>query len=112
MELNQKRQEIEIQKKISEKEKINTQIVETRNNQSNLLLQIEKMQESFYSSGAEISKSEQELISLEEKVVLTNNEIESINQKINRGKIDVSITIKNRLTITLSIIKNISMIRI
>ena len=82
MELNQKRQEIEIQKKISEKEKINTQIVETRNNQSNLLLQIEKMQESFYSSGAEISKSEQELISLEEKVVLTNNEIESINQKI------------------------------
>ena len=40
------------------------------------------MQESFYSSGAEISKSEQELISLEEKVVLTNNEIESINQKI------------------------------
>ncbi len=82
MELNQKRQEIEIQKKISEKEKINTQIEETRNNQSNLLLQIEKMQESFYSSGAEISKSEQELISLEEKVVLTNNEIESINQKI------------------------------
>ncbi len=82
MELNQKRQEIEIQKKISEKEKINTQIVEIRNNQSNLLLQIEKMQESFYSSGAEISKSEQELISLEEKVVLTNNEIESINQKI------------------------------
>ena len=82
MELNQKRQEIEIQKKISEKEKINTQIEETRNDQSNLLLQIEKMQESFYSSGAEISKSEQELISLEEKVVLTNNEIESINQKI------------------------------
>ena len=82
MELNQKRQEIEIQKKISEKERINTQIEETRNNQSNLLLQIEKMQESFYSSGAEISKSEQELISLEEKVVLTNNEIESINQKI------------------------------
>ena len=82
IELNQKRQEIEIQKKISEKEKINTQIEETRNNQSNLLLQIEKMQESFYSSGAEISKSEQELISLEEKVVLTNNEIESINQKI------------------------------
>ena len=82
MELNQKRQEIEIQKKISEKEKINTQIEETRNNQSSLLLQIEKMQESFYSSGAEISKSEQELISLEEKVVLTNNEIESINQKI------------------------------
>lgn len=82
MELNQKRQEIEIQKKISEKEKINTQIEETRNNQSNLLLQIEKMQESFYSSGAEISKSEQELISLEEKVVITNNEIESINQKI------------------------------
>ena len=82
MELNQKRQEIEIQKKISEKEKINTQIEETRNNQSNLLLQIEKMQESFYSSGAEISKSEQELISLEEKVVLTNNEIESINKKI------------------------------
>ncbi len=82
MELNQKRQEIAIQKKISEKEKINTQIEETRNNQSNLLLQIEKMQESFYSSGAEISKSEQELISLEEKVVLTNNEIESINQKI------------------------------
>ena len=82
MELNQKRQEIEIQKKISEKDKINTQIEETRNNQSNLLLQIEKMQESFYSSGAEISKSEQELISLEEKVVLTNNEIESINQKI------------------------------
>ena len=82
MELNQKRQEMEIQKKISEKEKINTQIEETRNNQSNLLLQIEKMQESFYSSGAEISKSEQELISLEEKVVLTNNEIESINQKI------------------------------
>ena len=82
MELNQKRQEIEIQKKISEKEKLNTQIEETRNNQSNLLLQIEKMQESFYSSGAEISKSEQELISLEEKVVLTNNEIESINQKI------------------------------
>ena len=82
MELNQKRQEIEIQKKISEKERINTQIEETRNNQSSLLLQIEKMQESFYSSGAEISKSEQELISLEEKVVLTNNEIESINQKI------------------------------
>ena len=82
MELNQKRQEIEIQKKISEKEKINTQIEETRNNQSNLLLQIEKMQESFYSSGAEISKSEQELISLEEKVVLTNNEIESISKKI------------------------------
>ena len=82
MELNQKRQEIDIQKKISEKERINTQIEETRNNQSNLLLQIEKMQESFYSSGAEISKSEQELISLEEKVVLTNNEIESINQKI------------------------------
>ena len=82
MELNQKRQEIEIQKRISEKERINTQIEETRNNQSNLLLQIEKMQESFYSSGAEISKSEQELISLEEKVVLTNNEIESINQKI------------------------------
>ncbi len=82
MELNQKRQEIEIQKKISEKERINTQIEETRNNQSNLLLQIEKMQESFYSNGAEISKSEQELISLEEKVVLTNNEIESINQKI------------------------------
>ena len=82
MELNQKRQEIEIQKKISEKEKINTQIEETRNNQSNLLLQIEKMQESFYSSGAEISKSEQELISLEEKVVSTNNEIESIDKKI------------------------------
>ncbi len=82
MELNLKRQEIEIQKKISEKEKINTQIEETRNNQSNLLIQIEKMQESFYSSGAEISKSEQELISLEEKVVFTNNEIESINQKI------------------------------
>ncbi len=82
MELNHNRQEIEIQKKISEKERINTQIEETRNNQSNLLLQIEKMQESFYSSGAEISKSEQELISLEEKVVLTNNEIESINQKI------------------------------
>ncbi len=82
MELNHKRQEIEIQKKISEKERINTQIEETRNNQSSLLLQIEKMQESFYSSGAEISKSEQELISLEEKVVLTNNEIESINQKI------------------------------
>ena len=82
MELNQKRQEIEIQKKISEKEKINTQIEEARNNQSNLLLQIEKMQESFYSSGAEISKSEQELISLEEKVVSTNNEIESIDKKI------------------------------
>ena len=82
MELNQKRQEIEIQKKISEKEKINTHIEETRNNQSNLLLQIEKMQESFYSSGAEISKSEQELISLEEKVVSTNNEIESIDKKI------------------------------
>lgn len=82
MELNQKRQEIEVQKKISEKEKINTQIEETRNNQSNLLLQIEKMQESFYSSGAEISKSEQELISLEEKVVSTNNEIESIDKKI------------------------------
>ncbi len=82
MELNQKRQEIEIQKKISEKEKINTQIEESRNNQSSLLLQIEKMQESFYSSGAEISKSEQELISLEEKVVLTNNEIESISKKI------------------------------
>ena len=82
MELNQKRQEIEIQKKISEKEKINTRIEETRNNQSNLLLQIEKMQESFYSSGAEISKSEQELISLEEKVVSTNNEIESIDKKI------------------------------
>ena len=82
MELNQKRQEIEIQKKISKKEKINTQIEETRNNQSNLLLQIEKMQESFYSSGAEISKSEQELISLEEKVVSTNNEIESIDKKI------------------------------
>jgi chromosome segregation protein len=82
MELNQKRQEIEIQKKISEKEKINTQIEESRNNQSSLLLQIEKMQESFYSSGAEISKSEQELISLEEKVVSTNNEIESISKKI------------------------------
>ena len=40
------------------------------------------MQESFYSSGAEISKSEQELISLEEKVVSTNNEIESIDKKI------------------------------
>ena len=82
MELNEKRQEIEIQKKISEKEKINTRIEEARNNQSNLLLQIEKMQESFYSSGAEISKSEQELISLEEKVVSTNNEIESIDKKI------------------------------
>ena len=82
MELNEKRQEIEIQKKISEKEKINTRIEEARNNQSNLLLQIEKMQESFYSSGAEISKSEQELISLEERVVSTNNEIESINKKI------------------------------
>ena len=82
MELNEKRQEIEIQKKISEKEKINTRIEEARNNQSNLLLQIEKMQESFYSSGAEISKSEQELISLEERVVSTNNEIESIDKKI------------------------------
>ena len=82
MELNEKRQEIEIQKKISEKEKINTRIEEARNNQSNLLLQIEKIQESFYSSGAEISKSEQELISLEEKVVSTNNEIESIDKKI------------------------------
>ena len=40
------------------------------------------MQESFYSSGAEISKSEQELISLEEKVVLTNNEIESMIKKL------------------------------
>ena len=47
-----------------------------------MLLQIEKIQESFYSSGAEISKSEQELISLEEKVVSTNNEIESIDKKI------------------------------
>ena len=82
MELNEKRQEIEIQKKISEKEKINTRIEEARNNQSNLLLQIEKMQESFYSSGAEISKSEQELISLEERVVSINNEIESIDKKI------------------------------
>ena len=82
MELNEKRQEIEIQKKISEKEKINTRIEEARNNQSNLLLQIEKIQESFYSSGAEISKSEQELISLEERVVSTNNEIESIDKKI------------------------------
>ena len=82
IELNEKRQEIEIQKKISEKEKINTRIEEARNNQSNLLLQIEKMQESFYSSGAEISKSEQELISLEERVVSTNNEIESIDKKI------------------------------
>ena len=82
MELNAKRQEIEIQKKISEKEKINTRIEEARNNQSNLLLQIEKMQESFYSSGAEISKSEQELISLEERVVSINNEIESIDKKI------------------------------
>ena len=82
IELNEKRQEIEIQKKISEKEKINTRIEEARNNQSNLLLQIEKMQESFYSSGAEISKSEQELISLEERVVSINNEIESIDKKI------------------------------
>ena len=91
MELNQKRQEIEIQKKISEKEKINTQIEETRNNQSNLLLQIEKMQESFYSSGAEISKSEQELISLEEKVVSINNEIESIDKKIIALNSDINI---------------------
>jgi chromosome segregation protein len=77
LDLSVKQTELEIEKLQSEKQILLTSIVTFRAKQNELQLEIDSIQEDFYSSGANLSKSEQQLVFLKEKKNELNLEIQS-----------------------------------
>ena len=77
LDLSVKQTELEIEKLQSEKQTLLTSIETFRAKQNELQLEIDSIQEDFYSSGANLSKSEQQLVFLKEKKNELNLEIQS-----------------------------------
>ena len=77
LDLSVKQTELEIEKLQSEKQTLLTSIETFRAKQNELQLEIDSIQEDFYSSGANLSKSEQQLVFLKEKKNELNLKIQS-----------------------------------
>ena len=82
LDLSVKQTELEIEKLQSEKQTLLTSIETFRAKQNELQLEIDSIQEDFYSSGANLSKSEQQLVFLKEKKNQLNLEIQSYKETL------------------------------
>ena len=82
LDLSVKQTELEIEKLHSEKQTLLTSIETFRAKQNELQLEIDSIQEDFYSSGANLSKSEQQLVFLKEKKNQLNLEIQSYKETL------------------------------
>ncbi|MFL2747505.1 MAG: chromosome segregation SMC family protein [Gammaproteobacteria bacterium] len=82
LDLSVKQTELEIEKLQSEKQTLLTSIETFRAKQNELQLEIDSIQEDFYSSGANLSKSEQQLVFLKEKKNELNLEIQSHKENL------------------------------
>ena len=85
LDLSVKQTELEIQKLQTEKQTLSSSIEIFRTQQIDLQSEIDSIQQDFYSSGANLSKSEQQLVFLKDKRNQLNVEIEL--QKENRQNI-------------------------
>ena len=82
LDLSVKQTELEIEKLQSEKQTLLTSIETFRAKQNEMQLEIDSIQEDFYSSGANLSKSEQQLVFLKEKKNQLNLEIQSYKETL------------------------------
>ena len=85
LDLSVKQTELEIEKLQTEKQTLSSSIEIFRTQQTDLQSEIDSIQQDFYSSGANLSKSEQQLVFLKDKRNQLNVEIEL--QKENRQNI-------------------------
>jgi chromosome segregation protein len=82
LDLDVKQIELEIEKLRTAKQSTTSSIDLVRTKQSDTQSEIDKIQEEFYSSGANLSKSEQELVYLKEKKNELNSEILAYSENI------------------------------
>ena len=80
LDLSVKQTELEIQKLQTEKQTLSSSIEIFRTQQIDLQSEIDSIQQDFYSSGANLSKSEQQLVFLKDKRNQLNIEIEAQNE--------------------------------
>tara|TARA_B100001094_G_scaffold166503_1_gene161161 strand:- start:13141 stop:15573 length:2433 start_codon:yes stop_codon:yes gene_type:complete len=97
LDLDVKQIELETEKLRTEKQSIINSIDLLRTKQNDTQSEIDKIQEEFYSSGANLSKSEQELVYLKDKKIELNSEINAYHE--NLSNIESSKTsLKNKLS--------------
>ncbi len=97
LDLDVKQIELETEKLRTEKLSIINSIDLLRTKQNDTQSEIDKIQEEFYSSGANLSKSEQELVYLKDKKIELNSEINAYHE--NLSNIESSKTsLKNKLS--------------
>ena len=80
LDLSVKQTELEIEKLQTEKQTLSSSIEIFRTQQTDLQSEIDSIQQDFYSSGANLSKSEQQLVFLKDKRNQLNVEIEAQNE--------------------------------
>ena len=97
LDLDVKQIELETEKLRTEKQSIINSIDLLRTKQNDTQSEIDRIQEEFYSSGANLSKSEQELVYLKDKKIELNSEINAYHE--NLSNIESSKTsLKNKLS--------------